>query len=275
MPQGEVPVSSHRGVTEGITAVNDDLFVAQRGPVTAPPIILVHGTPDRSGVFRQVLAQLRDHHVIVYDRRGYGRSVHLPAAHSMVDHAEDLLRLAERCSEPPAVVAHSFGSNPTMLAASLRPAAFRVLGLWEPPMPWVDWWSAATKAYNAEVAASDDPGGAIEAMYRRLLGEDAWAALPAERRAQRRAEGPAFQADMASELDAPFAFADVTTPAVVGYGTATTAEHNYGARWLADMLPNARSEAYAGAGHFAPTTHPEAFVAFVVSVAESGALPRG
>ena len=245
MSQGQREVSSHHSAVEAATG-SDDLFVMEYGPVTGPPIILVHGAPDRSGVFRQVLARLQDHHVIVYDRRGYGRSVRLPTARTMVEHAEDLLRLAERCSEPPTVIAHSFGSNPTMLAASLWPDAFRVLGLWEPPMPWVDWWSQTTKAYNAAVAASDDPGREIEEMYRRLLGDEAWAALPAERQAQRRAEGPAFQADMASELDTPFVFGDVTTPAVVGYGTETSEEHNYGARWSADMLPTARSEEFVG-----------------------------
>ena len=193
----------------------------------------------------------------------------------MVEHAEDLLRLAERCDEPPVVVAHSFGSNPTMLAATLRPAAFRVLGLWEPPMPWVKWWPANTKAYNAAVAASDDPSRVVEDMYRKLLGDDAWEGMPPERRAQRRAEGPAFQADMASEIDAPFEFCDVVTPTVVGYGTETSEEHDYGARWLADMLANATCEEVPGTGHFAPSTHPEAFAAFVVSVADRRTLPHG
>ena len=253
---------------------NAGLYVTHSGPAAAPPIILVHGAPDRSAAFRRVLAHLQDRHVIVYDRRGYGRSAHLSPAHTMAEHAEDLLRLAERCAVPPVVVAHSFGSNPTMLAASLRPEAFRVLGVWEPPMPWVDWWPANTKAYNAGVAASDDPSRDIEEMYRRLLGDDAWETMPPERRAQRRAEGPAFQADMASEIVAPFEFRDVATPVIVGYGTETSQEHNYGARWLADMLPNARSEAIVGTGHFAPNTHPEAFAAFVVSVADAGSLPQ-
>jgi pimeloyl-ACP methyl ester carboxylesterase len=254
---------------------HSDLYVAHSGPVSAPPIILVHGAPDRSAAFRKVLAHLQDRHVIVYDRRGYGRSLHLDTARTMVEHAEDLLNLAKQCPQPPVVVAHSFGSNPTMLAATLRPEAFRVLGLWEPPMPWVDWWPERTKEYNAGVAASDDPSREIEEMYRRLLGEDAWADMPPERRAQRRAEGPAFQADMASEIEAPFAFRDVTTPTIVGYGTETSEEHDYGARWLADMLPNATCEVIPGTGPAAPHTHPREFAAFVVSVADARDLPHG
>ena len=184
----------------------------------------------------------------------------------MVDHANDLLAIADTCPSPPVVVAHSFGSNPTMLAATLRPEAFAALGLWEPPLPWVAWWPERTKTYNANVASSDTPADDIEEMYRRLLGDDAWSRLPVDVRDQRRAEGPAFQADMASELDAPFDFQDVVVPALVGYGSETSTEHAYGARWLAEALPNAGNQVFQGTGHFAPRTHPEVFAGFVLSV---------
>ena len=181
----------------------------------------------------------------------------------MADHATDLLTIVEACETPPVVVAHSFGSNPTMLAATLRPSAFAAIGLWEPPLPWVEWWSDATKAYNARVAASDEPADEIEAMYRRLLGDGVWEDLQAEVREKRRAEGVAFQIDMASELQAPFEFGDVQVPALVGYGTATSAEHCRGAQWLVERLPSARLHVSPGAGHFAPRTHPKEFAEFI------------
>ncbi len=74
---------------------------------------------------------------------------------------------------------------------------------------------------------------------------------------------------MASELDAPFAFEDVAVPVVVGYGTDTSEEHAYGARWLAERLPDASLHSIPGAGHFAPRTHPAEFAAFVRAVAAS------
>ncbi len=258
-------VSSGRRAS--VSVERPGLFVAQHGPATDRAIILVHGAPDRSATFRDVLACLGDHHVVVYDRRGYGRSLRATPARGMHDHAQDLLSLAERCPTPPVVVAHSFGSNPTMLAATLRPGAFAALGLWEPPLPWVEWWSGKTKAYNARVAHSDAPADDIEEMYRRLLGTDAWARLPDEVRAQRRAEGPAFQTDMASEIAAPFAFPDMVVTALIGTGSETSAEHAHGARWLAEHLPNARCQPVPGTGHFAPRTHPRAFADFVLSVA--------
>jgi pimeloyl-ACP methyl ester carboxylesterase len=242
------------------------LFVAQHGPATHRAIVLVHGAPDRSAAFRDVLACLGGHHVVIYDRRGYGRSLQASPARTMTDHARDLLALVESCPTPPVVVAHSFGSNPTMLAATLLPGAFAALGLWEPPMPWVEWWPEKTKAYNASVAVSDTPADAIEEIHRRLLGAKTWDRLSPMVCAQRRAEGPAFQTDMASEIAAPFAFPDVVVPALVGYGTETSAEHAYGARWLAENLPNARCHLVPGTGHFAPRTHPRAFADFALCV---------
>jgi pimeloyl-ACP methyl ester carboxylesterase len=210
---------------------------------------------------------LVDYHVVVYDRRGYGRSIDAPAARGMLDHANDLLHILATFDTAPVVVAHSFGANPTMLAATRHPDAFAAIGLWEPPLPWVDWWSETTKAYNSRVAASSAPGEDIEAMYRALLGDAAWERLPVEVQANRRREGSAFQADMASELSAPFSFQDVAVPALVGFGTDTSAEHAYGARWLADTLPFGRLQSIEKAGHFAPRTHPQEFAAFVRSAA--------
>ena len=244
------------------------MYVEAHGPPTDPQLVLVHGAPDRSTSFRGVLAYVPDHRVVLYDRRGYGRSVNAPPAGTMTDHADDLLAVLDGCEVPPIVVAHSFGSNITMLAATMQPSAFAAVGLWEPPLTWVDWWPRSTKRYNAKVAASDEPAEEIERMYRMLLGDQGWERLPPGARAELRAEGRAFQADMASELEAPFDFEDMVVPALVGYGTATVNEHSKGARWLDDCLPNSRLHEVSGAGHFAPRTHPEEFARFIGAVVE-------
>ena len=249
-----------------------DVYVERHGPRTGRILVLVHGAPDRSTSFRAVLRHYVDRPVVTYDRRGYGRSLHAPPAGAMIDHAKDLLAIAEECPAPPVVVAHSFGSNLTMLAATLDPTAFAAIGLWEPPLPWVEWWPERTKAYNARVAASSEPDDEVEAMYRSLFGQ-AWDELSPDVRSQRRAEGAAFQVDMASEIDAPFEFHDVLVPALVGYGTTTSAEHVEGAVWLAEQLPNARVRASPEAGHFAPRTHPQEFAAFIAAAMEAG-YPR-
>jgi pimeloyl-ACP methyl ester carboxylesterase len=242
------------------------LRIELHGARTAQALVLVHGAPDRSTTFRDVVPHLADRQVVTYDRRGYGRSLEVSPARSMRDHADDLLAIVETCGAPPVVVAHSFGSNLTMLAATLRPDAFAAIGLWEPPLPWVEWWPEATKAYNAAVAASDNPAADIEVMYRQLLGARAWDQLTPAAQDQRRGEGVAFQVDMASVLTAPFQFRDVLVPTLVGYGTATSDHHIEGARWLAGQLPRAGLHEITGAGHFAPRTHPVEFAKFVGAV---------
>jgi pimeloyl-ACP methyl ester carboxylesterase len=110
-----------------------------------------------------------------------------------------------------------------------------------------------------------------------LLGDEGWSRLQPEAQAELRAEGAAFQVDMASELVAPFDFQDVLVPAVVGYGTATVIEQSKGARWLVDHLPNARLQVTPGVGHFAPRTHPKEFAAFmgvVIAMTEARQLPK-
>ncbi len=253
------------------------MHIEDHGPPSTPALVLVHGAPDRSTSFRGVLPYYPDRRVVLYDRRGYGRSLHLSPARAMIDHANDLLAILEVCRTPPIVVGHSFGSIVAMLAATVRPSAFAAVGLWEPPLPWVEWWPKGTKRYNAKVAASDQPADDIEGMYRMLLGDKGWERLRPRVQVALRAEGAAFQADMASQLDAPFDFRDMLVPALVGYGTATVPEHSEGARWLVDCLPSARLYASPGAGHFAPRTHPMEFAAFmgaVVAMADAATTDR-
>jgi hypothetical protein len=86
----------------------------------------------------------------------------------------------------------------------------------EPSLPWVYWWPERIKAYNTSVAASNEPAEDLEAIYLQLLGDQAWDDHSPEVRAERRAEGAAFQVDMASEIEAPFDSLDVHVPALLG-----------------------------------------------------------
>jgi pimeloyl-ACP methyl ester carboxylesterase len=155
-----------------------------------------------------------------------------------------------------------------MLAASVRPELFPVLGVFEPPLPWVDWWPQSTKDYNTGVAAAADPEEVGEDIARLLLGETAWAALDDAGRNLRRAEGRAFQTDMASELTEPFEFASIPALTVVGYATESPEDRRLGAPWLIEQLPNAKPYVIEGAGHFAHRTHPAGFAEFVKTVVD-------
>ena len=245
----------------------DGIHVEAHGPDTGTPLVLVHGAPDRSTSFRPLLAELVDRRVVVYDRRGYGRSLGAEPPTAMVDHAHDLLGVIEQAGAPAVVVAHSFGSNPSLLAATLRPEAFAALGVWEPPMVWIEQWPQFTKDYNARVAAADDPAATVEHFCRRVLGDAVWEAQSDEGRERCWAEGVAFQVDMGSALTAPFACDDVRVPVLVGYGTETFAFHDGGAIWLSETLSDARLHVIEGAGHFAPRSHPAEYADFVRATA--------
>jgi len=236
-----------------------DLPVVDPGTI---PVVLVHGAPDRSRNFRAVLALIEDLPVIVYDRRGYGRSLDAqPPARSFADHADDLIALLD--GRRATLVAQSVGSNVALTAAARAPELIASMGLWEPPNAWADWWpDPGLYREAAALAAATDTEELGERFARQIVGDERWDGLSERTKMMLRAEGAAFRTDMESELTAPFAFEDVTAPCVIGYGTRTQHGHEEGARRLAAVL-GADTYRVEGAGHFASTEHPEAFATLV------------
>jgi pimeloyl-ACP methyl ester carboxylesterase len=226
------------------------------------PVVLVHGSPDRSRNFRAVVELLPDLPLILSDRRGYGQSLTVtPPSRSFADHAADLLSVLD--GRRAVVVAQSVGSNVAMTAAAMAPDLVASLGRWEPPTAWADWWPTdelLTKARS--FAAVTDTRALGEAFNRDILGDDRWESLSDRTREMLRAEGAAFCADMAAETEAPFAFEDIRCPCVIGYGTATSTGHEEGARRLGAVLGCDLYEV-AGANHFAPISNPPAFAELV------------
>jgi pimeloyl-ACP methyl ester carboxylesterase len=225
----------------------------------APRVVLVHGTLDRGRSMRRVVERLSEFHVVAYDRRGYAGSLGAGPPTGLRQHAEDLLAIIG--GHRATVVAHSFGSHVAVLAAIMRPDRVASVGLWEPPAPWMDFVPADVRARVAALAASDDPELVGEQTRRRMMGEDAWDALPPSTRTACRAEGRAFVVDMASEVEAPYAWADLRVPRVVGYGGRSTINPNDTARRVAALLG---CDVFCAeeAPHAAHAQDPDAFAEF-------------
>lgn len=244
----------------------------EHGPADAPLVVLIHGSPDRGRSFHAAARHLDDLRVLVYDRRGYGSSLNAaPPATSLADHARDLIGLLG--GRRATLVGHSFGSNVALLAALQEPALVASLGLWEPPLPWFDWWPAWARKVIADLAAHPDPAKIGERAFKVVAGRDAWERLPEASRELCRAEGGAFMVDTASQLSPPFDVGDVGVPSVVGYGTSTWEHQVDGSKRLAVML-GARLVAVEGADHFAHAAQPEAFARFIRQAVSEGERRR-
>jgi len=267
-----LPVRPVPSAPVATTGLHVELHPARTPVPGRPRVVLVHGSPDRSRNFAAVLALLEDLDVVTYDRRGYGRSLHVqPPARDFGDHADDLVAVLD--GTPAVVVAQSVGCNVACTAAARAPELVLALGLWEPPNAWCDWWPTPDLAETAaRFAAATDTEALGETFNRGILGDERWEGLAERTKAMLRAEGAAFRADMAAELSAPFAFEDLRCPIVVGHGTNTSSGHEEGARRLAALLGCERYEV-PGADHFAPLSNPPAWAELVrraVALAEAG-----
>ena len=240
----------------------EGLFVAVHDPGPGvPTVVLVHGSLDRSSAFARVQRHLEDLRVVRYDRRGYGRSLHLGPSATFSTQVDDLTGVVG--DEPSVVVGHSLGGVIALALAQRRPDLVRAVVAYESPMSWTPWWPSAT-AGSAAINGAVDPHDAAERFMRRMVGDERWERLPPRTREQRRAEGPALVAELASLRDAahpPYVPEDVTVPVVAAHGSASSAHHRRTAEVLAERAPNAVLEVVDGAGHGVHLSHPAALAA--------------
>jgi pimeloyl-ACP methyl ester carboxylesterase len=238
------------------------LHTVEFGPLDAPLVVLVHGTMDRAGGMARAARILADRHrVLVYDRRGYGRSKPHAGPYDMTTQVEDLLTVMD--GRPAVVVGHSFGGNVALAAAVSAPELVRAVAVYETPLSWMPWWPTHSGG-SKSMSTSEDPQQAAEDFMRRMVGDDVWAKLPAKARADRRAEGPALVGELAALVAvAPYDPAMVRVPAVVAHGSLGSDHHRTGIEWLAATIPDAELMVIEGAAHGVHTSDPAAFAALV------------
>jgi pimeloyl-ACP methyl ester carboxylesterase len=245
---------------------------------SGPPVVIVHGAPDRGKNFAHVVHLLHDFPVTVYDRRGYGKSLAAGEGGGGFEcHADDLIALLD--DRPAVVVGQSAGGALAMLAATKAPDLFLALGVWEPPMvPW-EWW-LGKQAWDRTMtwAMYCDTEQLGEDVNRQILGEERWDQLRETTKQMLRAEGVAFRADMTSQRLPYFELDQLKVPVLVGCGTVHADDQfAHAHRRLAERI-DAELFVAEGADHFAHTNHPTAWVELVhrtVELAQRTSVANG
>jgi pimeloyl-ACP methyl ester carboxylesterase len=243
-------------------AIDTGIAVTEHEPrdPTESKVVLLHGAMDRAKSFQRVVEHLPDLRIIEYDRRGYGESLPVGSAALLALHVDDLLDVMG--DDPTTVVAHSFGCVVAVSAAIKHPRRFRGLGLWEPQVPWMEFWPRSVRQGLEAMAAEADTDALAERVYASMVGEEAWRRLPEELKALRRAEGMAFQSDVVLGLSPPFRWEDLKVPSLFGVGLQSWPFSQEAATRLAESL-GAELFTIAGAAHNAHVSHPGQFAEFV------------
>ena len=255
------------------------------GPADAPPVVLVHGSLDRSAGLLKLSRRLdTEFRVTRYDRRGYGRSITRSGPFGMAEQVADLVEVlasgpeTDRCAGsspagPAILIGHSYGGNVALALADRFPGLVAGVVAYESPLSWESWWPHDTAGSDA-VAWQDDPGEAAERFMRRLVGDERWERLPPATRHARRREGPAMVGELLDlRRNVPWTAERITTPVLAMCGSDGRAHHRRAVAELGAALPDVEVAEIDGARHFGPNTHPDEVAAVIRSFVVRRTVP--
>ncbi|MFH9615878.1 alpha/beta fold hydrolase [Streptomyces pratensis] len=236
---------------------------ASLGPEQAPPVVLVHGTPFSSYVWRGIARGLaQDHRVYVWDLPGYGASAQYAGQDvSLRAQAWVLNELLEYWElDEPAVTAHDFGGCVALRAHLLHGARYRRLALvdpvalapWGSPAYWLLGGGAEVfgelppdlhRALVTEYVGSASHQGLRPAVLEKLV--DPWCTDSGQ---------PAFyrqiaQNDQRFTDEIQHRYGELDLPVLVCWGTEDTWIPAARGHELAGMIPGAELRLIEGAGH--------------------------
>jgi pimeloyl-ACP methyl ester carboxylesterase len=221
--------------------------VEHPGADGAPVVLLIHGLTDSADSFDGMVAELTpEHTVLTYDRRGWGRSRDDDPPTSLADHAQDAIEvLADRRAT---IVGHSYGGVVALMVAVLRPDLVASLAIFEPTVPFTDWWPDHDEMMRRSADMKD--------MFQR------WnTGMPRRTPEQRVSDDASMARDFSFVETPPFDFADVSVPCVVGGSVDTTPWDYQSADRLSELL-DADVVLFRDAGHTVHRTHASEFAEF-------------
>jgi pimeloyl-ACP methyl ester carboxylesterase len=252
------------------------------GDPDADPVVLCHGTPFSSYVWRHIARALAPRHrVLVWDMPGYGASDKFAgqdaslAAQGMV-----FTELLQHWGLPaPQVVAHDFGGAVALRALLLHGARYRRLALVD-PVALAPWGSPFFRLAREHTAVfSQLPAALHRALVReyvrsasaRPLAADTLDALVAPWLTER--GQPAFYRQIAA-ADQRYTdeiqprYGEIDIPMLVCWGTADTWIPVAQAHELVGLIPDARLRLIDGAGHLVQEDAPAELTAALVDFLE-------
>lgn len=268
-------------LTKTFRSASGDVRWDTLGEPGRAPVVLCHGTPFSSYVWRAVARSLaRRHQVFVWDMPGYGASqmtagqdVSLAAQGRVLTELLAHWGLAE-----PLVVAHDFGGAVSLRAHLLHGARYRALALVDPValLPWgspffrlvgrhADVFEQLPPALHGalvrEYVGSASSRGLHPAVLERLVAP--WLGDPGQAAFYRQIA----QADQRHTNEVQHRYGEIGIPTLVCWGQEDTWIPPAKGRELVARIPGARLEPIAGAGHLvqedAPAELTTALLAFL------------
>ncbi|MEV1026201.1 alpha/beta fold hydrolase [Streptomyces sp. NPDC050264] len=247
----------------GCAGPSGEIRWAALGPADAPPVVLVHGTPFSSYVWRgPARALAAEHRVYVWDLPGYGASEMRPGQDVTLDaQARALAGLIDHWGlTEPAVVAHDFGGCVALRAHLLHGAGYSRLALVDPVA--LAPWGSPTYRLLAEHADTfrQLPDALHEALVHRYISSASHPGLHPDTHARlvapwlTEAGKDAFyrqieQNDQRFTDDIQVRYGELELPVLVCWGAEDTWIPVARGRELAGLIPGAELRIIEGAGH--------------------------
>jgi pimeloyl-ACP methyl ester carboxylesterase len=157
------------------------------GPVSGPPLLLLHGGSARWQYFDPILPDLAAHwQLFALDLRGHGKSGRTPGHYALRDYADDVCALLLRVSGPASLFGHSLGGMAALLAAARCPERVNAVVVGDSPLdaelfkaaitPWQreqirGWQALAGGTYSVDEISAGlrDMPVAVPGQTRRML----------------------------------------------------------------------------------------------------------
>ncbi|MFE7445017.1 alpha/beta fold hydrolase [Streptomyces chartreusis] len=268
-------------LTRTFSSASGDVRWDRLGPPGGPPVVLLHGTPFSSYVWRAVARSLaREYDVHVWDMPGYGSSekaegqdVSLAAQGRVLGELLAHWELTE-----PLVVAHDFGGAVALRVHLLHDARYRALALVD-PVALAPWGSPFFRLVGAHadvferlppalhgalvreyVASASSPGLRPDVLARLV---EPWLDATGQAAFYRQIA----QADQRYTDEIQGRYGGIGIPTLVCWGEDDTWIPIAKGHELAALVPGARFEPIAGAGHLvqedAPAQLTAALLAFL------------